>query len=529
VDRRELERRLQGKRYFNWVKRRLDPEEARAVRELALPGISLVREPRRYYPNREMAGPLIGWAGLDAVGQEGLELQHDHVLRGARAQIPGLRDALGRAVLIGGVADAPVTMGQDLPTTIDRHIQFRLESALARAVASHHAKAGSAVALDPRNGEILAIASIPTFNPNEPGEARERGARLRPVTDPFEPGSTMKTISIAGALEAGLTRPDEPFYCENGSYKIGPATIHDAEPIGDTTLTGVLAQSSNICTAKVAGRQGKERMRNMLVRFGFGKPTGVDLPGERAGQIRAVARMGPVETATMSFGQGLTATPLQIAAAYAAVANGGTLYRPHVARGPAEGHRVIDESLANTLRAMLYAVTQKGGTGEKLSLPGYRFAGKTGTAQKVDPATRQYSREKWASSFVGFAPLDDPRLVIYTMIDEPLGGHYGALVAGPVFQETMADAMRWLGVRPTEPIGTRPEPIAKPARAMPALSSGAPVTDDEGLPDLRGLGVGEAIARAAQLGLRLEVIGSGIAVEQRQRDGVLLVTFRPAG
>jgi cell division protein FtsI (penicillin-binding protein 3) len=539
MDRKELERRLRGKRYFAWLKRRLDPDESRAVRELQLPNITLVREPRRYYPNRELAGPLIGWAGVDAVGQEGLELEHDKLLRGTRAQVPGLRDALGRAVLIGGLADAPTSAGQDLTTTIDRHIQYRLEQALEKAVTSHHAKAASAVAIDPRNGEVLAIAAVPTFNPNDPGDAMERGARLRPVTDPLEPGSTMKTISIAGALEAGLTHPDEPFFCENGSYKVGPATIHDAEPIGDVTLTGVLAKSSNICTAKIAARQGKERVHDILIRFGFGKPTGVDLPGERAGQVRSAARMGSVETATMAFGQGMTATPLQIAIAYAAIANGGTLYKPHVGRATTQGTRVIDESLAATLRTMLNAVTMKGGTADKLAIPGYRFGGKTGTAQKVDPATRRYSADKWNSSFVGFAPFDDPRIVLYVVVDEPSGTHFGSLVAGPVFQEVVGDAMRWMGVRPTEAViapAVAKAPV-KPAKAKPgppALEASAHLDEEAGgVPDLRGLGVGEALARAARAGVRLEVIGSGVAVEQSAAPGEdaprVRVTFRPPG
>jgi cell division protein FtsI (penicillin-binding protein 3) len=554
LDRRELEKRLRGKKYFSWVKRRLDPDEARAMREQMVPGLSIVREPRRYYPHRDLAGPLLGFAGLDAVGQEGLELQHDRSLRGARTQVPGLRDALGRAVLIGGLADAPASAGQDVETTIDRHLQFRLDQALARAVGTHHAKAGAAVAIDPRNGEVLAVSSVPTFNPNDPGDAHEKGARLGAVTDPFEPGSTMKTISIAGALEAGLTNPDEPFYCENGSYKVGPATIHDAERIGDTTLTGVLAMSSNICTAKIAARQGKERLRETLVRFGFGKPTGVDLPGERGGSIRPLAKMGPVETATTSFGQGMTATPLQLAAAYAAIANGGTLYRPHVSRRVLdgdgrvvsvtvpEGHRVIDEKLAATLRGMLFAVSQKGGTAQKLSIPGYHFGGKTGTAQKVDPATRQYSSEKWASSFVGFAPIEDPRLVVYVMVDEPQGGHHGSTVAGPVFQEVMIDAMRWLAIVPTEPIKAEPQ-RAEPRNGAPIAEKNAPLapvepttaSPEEGMPDLRGLGVREAVARAMKSGVRVEVVGSGVAVEQSLPPGsavegaLVKLTFRPPG
>ena len=547
---RDLEKGLRGKRYFAWVKRRLDPDESRALRELTLPGLTLVREPRRYYPHRDLAGPLLGWAGLDARGQEGLELQHDKILRGTRAQVPGLRDALGRAVMIGGLADAPSSTGQDVQVTIDRHIQFRLEEALMRAVTGHHAKGGSAVVLDPRNGDVLAVASVPTLNPNEPGDAPARGARLKAITDPFEPGSTMKTISIAGALEAGLTRPDEPFFCENGSYKVGPATIHDAERIGDTTLTGVIANSSNICTAKIAARQGKERMREMLVRFGFGKQTGVDLPGERAGQIRALAKMGPVETATTSFGQGMTATPMQIATAYAAIANGGTLYKPHVLHAVVdsgivgkpiepEGHRIIDEKLAGTLRQLLFAVSQVG-TAKELFLPGYHFGGKTGTAQKVDAATHRYSNDKWSSSFVGFAPLVEPRLVLYVVIEEPEGTHFGSVVAGPVFVETMNDALRWLGISPTEPIVQKPGAVkvARPLpREIPALELGTVADEDpaalDKLPDLRGLAVGEAVARAAKSGLGIEVVGSGIAVDQsvlgEEGNTRLRVTFRPPG
>ncbi|HEY1586926.1 MAG TPA: penicillin-binding protein 2, partial [Polyangia bacterium] len=268
LDRRELEKKLHARRYFTWVKRRIAPDEAHAVRELALPGVYLDREPRRYYPNRALAGPLLGWAGLDAVGQEGIELEYERHLRGARAQLPGLRDALGRAVLIGGIGDAADVAGNDLYTTIDRYIQFRLEHALEKGVAAHRGKAGVAVALDPNNGEILAMAAVPSLNPNEPDGARERGARNRAVTDPFEPGSTMKTFTIAGALEAGAITVDENWWCENGHYSVGGhVTIHDDEPIGDVTTAGVLAKSSNICAAKIAAREGRDKLHEILLRF----------------------------------------------------------------------------------------------------------------------------------------------------------------------------------------------------------------------------------------------------------------------
>ncbi len=568
LDRRELEKKLRARRYFTWVKRRISPEEAHAVRDLALPGVYLDREPRRYYPNRGLAGPLLGWAGLDAVGQEGIELQYERFLRGARAQLAGLRDALGRAVLIGGIGDnAADTAGHDLYTTIDRYIQFRLEHALEKGVAAHRAKAGVAVALDPNNGEILAMAAVPSLNPNEPDGARERGARNRAVTDPFEPGSTMKTFSIAGALEAGAIHVDDNWFCENGHYRVASAMIHDAEPIGDVTTTGVLAKSSNICTAKIAAREGRDKLHEMLIRFGFGQRTGVDLPGERAGQVRSAERMGPVETATMSFGQGMTVTPLQIATAYAAVANGGTIYRPHVMRrvlspegqtvqeAQVVGHRVISPELATTMRTLLHAVSQKGGTAQKLSVPGYLFAGKTGTAQKVDPVTRHYSPTNWSASFVGFAPYQNPRMVLFVLIDEPLGSHHGSDVAGPIWQDVMIDALRWLGVPPTEPLvaandgsgegapkkkAPPPPTIEEPEDASEAQAE--PVVEDQDdarprreVPDFAGMSMAEALQAARRAGVRLEIVGSGRATGQSPGPGALRhgavckVSFTPPG
>jgi len=579
LDRRELEKKLRARRYFTWVKRRISPEEARAVRELALPGVYLDREPRRYYPNRALAGPLLGWAGLDGVGQEGVELQYERYLRGARAQLAGLRDALGRAVLIGGIGDSSAdgelepgdgplarANGHDLYTTIDRYIQFRLERALEKGVAAHRAKAGVAVALDPNNGEILAMAAVPSLNPNEPDGARERGARNRAVTDPFEPGSTMKTFSIAGALESGAIRVDEDWWCENGHYSIGGhVTIHDDEPIGDVTTAGVIAKSSNICTAKIAAREGRDKLHEMLLRFGFGQRTGVDLPGERAGQVRSAERMGPVETATMSFGQGLTATPLQIATAYAAIANGGTLYRPHVMRrvvspegrllqeAQVVGRRVISPALAETMRQLLHGVTQKGGTAQKLSVPGYLFAGKTGTAQKVDPATRHYSPTNWVASFVGFAPYQSPRLALFVMIDEPYGSHHGSSVAGPVWQDVMIDALRWLGVPPTEPLVAAADgddgakkPVKAPApptiEEPEDASEAQPVVEEQDdsrprreVPDFAGMSMAEALEAARRAGVRLEVVGSGRASGQSPGPGALrhgavcTVSFTPPG
>ena len=567
LDRRELEKPLASKRYFAWLKRHASPEEARAVRELGLPGVYLAKEPRRYYPNRSLGGPLLGYAGMDGRGLEGIELRYDKQLRGAPAVIQGLRDAFGREVLPSGIADTPSPAGHDVVTTIDKYIQFRIEKALEEGVQKNHAKAGVAVALDPRNGEVLAMASVPSLNPNDPAGARDHGARNRVVTDPFEPGSTMKTFSLAAAVEANLIQLDDKWFCENGKYSIGSKTIHDAERIGAATTVEVLAKSSNICTAKIAHRSGRERVEGMLRRMGFGAPLGIDLPGERGGLLRPAKKWGEIELATISFGQGITATPLQVCSGYATIANGGTQWRPHVVRRVVdesgrvvsetkpEGHRVLDEETARKMRTMLFAVTQKGGTAEKLAIPGYPAGGKTGTAQKVDPLTRQYSKEKWASSFVGFAPFDDPRLVIMVVIDEPSGTHYGGAVAGPVWREVMIDSLRYLGVAPTGDLLAEAKPGDHPAGkesgapapaldAPPSLAAAPtdaeqPDEDDEDdeapaagyvgasedgdgarvIPDFTGMSMGELVEAASRAHLPLEVSGSGRVTGQSPGPG----------
>ena len=527
LDAHDLERKLFSERHFVWLKRRVLPDEARRVRELGLSGIALAQEPKRYYPNRGLAGTVLGWAGLDASGLEGVELAYDRFLRGSKSSIVGLKDARGRNVLVAGVGEVTRDHGNDVYLSIDKFIQYRLEQALEEGVSSVRAKAGVAVAMDPRNGEIVAMASVPSVNPNDPTGARERGARNRAVTDPFEPGSTVKPFTVAAALEAGAVSTHDEWDCENGAWRIGRVTLHDAEPEGVLTTTQVLARSSNICTAKIARRLGKEKLYLFMRQMGFFAPTGVDLPGERAGQVRPVADWGEIAFANISFGQGMTATPLQLASALSAIANGGTLYRPHIVRrivsptgqtlldAPASGRRVMSSGTAEQVGRMLRAVMGKKGTGEKLDIPGYPVAGKTGTAQKVDPTTRRYSPEFWASSFMGYAPADSPRLLLFVVIDEPQEGHYGAEVAGPIFVKVMAAALPYLGVPPRisheVPADAPPPPRPAPARRE---SESSPATSAATVPDFRGMGVGRALEVARQAGLRLEISGSGLVVGQ---------------
>ena len=545
LDRRELSGRLESNRQFLFLKRRILPEEAQRVRDLGVPGLRFTQEPKRYYPAKGLAGPVLGWAGVDATGLEGVELAYDRFLRGTRSSILGIQDARGRKVMVSGVGEVSRDRGNDVYLTLDKFIQFRLEHALEEGVQAARAKAGVAVALDPRHGEILAMASVPSVNPNDPSGARERGVRNRAVTDAFEPGSTVKPFTIAGALETGVVRLSDEWDCEGGQWRLGHVTIHDAEAEGILTTSQVLARSSNICTSKITRRLGKEKMFLYLRQLGFFMPTGVDLPGERSGQVRPVAEWGDVAFANISFGQGMTATPLQIATATVAFATGGIVYRPHILRkvvsptgetlleSKPEGHRVLSTGTADTMRQMMRAVMLKKGTGEKLDLPGYPVAGKTGTAQKVDPTTRRYSPEFWASSFIGFAPVDAPRLLLFVMVDEPREGHYGSEVAGPIFQKVMAAALPYLGVPPrpprpgeasavapaqTPPPGASAPPVQAPVVA--ASSSGAAaVPANQRVPDFTGLGLGRALALANKTGLRVEVSGSGLVVAQEPAPG----------
>lgn len=531
LDRREILRKLTSARHFLWLKRRVLPEESHRVRQLGLHGIGMAQEPKRYYPNRGLAGVVLGWAGVDSSGLEGVELTYDRFLRGSRTSIVGLKDARGRNVLTSGVGDVSRDRGSDVYLTLDKFIQFRLEQALEEGVASARAKAAVGVALDPRNGEILAMAAVPSVNPNDPSGARERGVRDRAVTDPFEPGSTVKPFTIAAAIEAGAVRATDEWNCEGGQWRIGHVTLHDAEPEGVLTTAQVLARSSNICTAKIARRLGKDKLYLFLRQVGLFSPTGVDLPGERAGQVLPVSEWGDIAFANIAFGQGMTATPLQLAAGLAAIASGGILYRPRVVRrivspvgqvlleAQPDGHRVMSSRTAAELRKMLRGVMQKKGTGEKLDIPGYPVAGKTGTAQKVDPTTRHYSPEFWASSFMGFAPYDDPRLLLFVLVDEPQEGHYGAEVAGPIFDKVMSVALPYLGVPPralptAAPDGAPPAaPVLRTEPSSKEASANAEVSPKT-IPNFIGLGLGRALERAAQADLRLEVTGSGLVVSQ---------------
>ena len=483
LDRAELEKKLSQRRYFAWVKRKVTPDEVTAVKALRLPGIAFAREPRRFYPNRTLAATIMGHAGSEGNGLEGVELALDKQLRGTSSSVQGMRDALGREIALDtsgdGAADGPATTaGSDVVLTIDRYLTFITERALATGAAEHHAKAAIAVMMDPRSGEVLAMASVPTYNPNDPQSAVEAGARNRAITDAFEPGSTMKTFTIAAALDAGVVKPDDRFDCLMGRMMVGKYSIHDTRPHGVLTVAEVFKFSSNIGATKIARKLGRDELAEALGRFGFGKPTGIGLPGERAGVVRPVAKWGDIGFANVSFGQGLTVTPLQMLAGVSAIAGGGVYRQPRIvarvvqADGSVETlssapeRNVMAPAAARTMLSIMRGVTEAGGTAKQAAIDGYAVAGKTGTAQKV--ANGHYDASKWVSSFVGAVPAEDPRLVIMVIVDEPQGGHLGGAVAAPIFKEIAEQSLRYLHVPPTAPL------TAKAGAKAPAAAKGAP-------------------------------------------------------
>src|SRR5438067_7996319 len=427
---RVLEKLKQPDRRFVWIKRRIDEAAAKRVRALALDGIELVKEPKRFYPQRELAGHVLGFVGEDS-GQEGLERELDAYLRGKSVQVQATRDARGTMVLEHGAPDPADLTGATVTLTLDTAIQLAAEKELAKAVKTSGAVGGWAIAMDVNSGAVLALAGNPAFDANKPGRDPLIW-RDRAIQDQLEPGSTIKSFVVARAIDEGALRSDEILYCEHGAWARAGKTIHDTHPVDWATPATVLRESSNICAAKIGERLGKQKLIEGLRAFGFGEKTALGLPGEARGALADPRRMPPIAVNTIAFGQGMSATGIQTVAAMAAIANGGVLLRPYLvqkvvgadgtvllSRGREEVRRVLKEASAREVTAMLEEVVEKG-TGTRAALSGHRAAGKTGTAQKVDPVRGGYG-EKRLSSFLGFAPADAPRVAILVAIDEPEG------------------------------------------------------------------------------------------------------------
>ncbi len=544
LDAAQVHRKLAKGSRFVWIARRVSPQDeaavARIVKDSHVRGIALVHETRRYYPKIELASQLLGFVGDDANGLEGIELALDDVLAGAPAKVPSLRDGAGKTVLAGAPSTGEEREGARVELTVDQGLQLVAERALAKAVTGSHALSGTAVALDPRTGEVLALASWPTFNPNAPRVGS--GMRNRAVADSFEPGSTVKTFSIAGALDRGALRPLDPVDCGNGSLAIGAHVIHDHSALGWTGASRVLAVSSNVGAARIAARLGRRGLADTFASFGFGERTGIGLPGEVRGQVPFPR--SDIAVATQSFGQGLTASPLQVTNAMAALANGGLLLRPAIVRrvvDPATGEvldearpqvirRAVSEETAATLTHWLVGVVEDAqGTGKRARLDGWRVAGKTGTAQKADAVSGGYSADRRLASFVGFAPAEAPRIVVGVFVDEPKGDViYGGEVAAPAFREIVEHAMKLFGVPPSHADQAL---VAAPEESAPIEAPGPPAVEQASrrsvrsaagsvaVPSLAGMPVRAAVHALEAADLSAEISGSGRVVEQTPAAG----------
>lgn len=558
-----LEAKLASDRAFVWISRHVTPDIAKAVREAKLPGIEVTYEPRRWYPAKSVAGPVIGRADIDGNGLDGIELSMNELLLGKRGIAKALRDARGRKMLAGELA--PAEPGATVRLTLDRSIQSIADAALAEAVTSHKAKNGVVVVLDVATSHVLAMASYPTFDPNVGGAAN---ARNRPVTDAYEIGSVMKVFTVLAALEEGVIKPNTGFAI--GPYfRVGRKAFTDTHEYPYLTASEIIQVSSNIGAVKIALRLGREKLYAYLKKFGFGAQTGIELPGERTGTLRDGSTWREVELATISFGYGLTATPLQVAAAIAAIGNDGVYRAPRIVaevvegdgtvvyRGAAEPRPMVAPQHARAMRAMLASVFEPAdksrgpnapqGTGASIYVPGFRCGGKTGTAHKYDPALRGYAPNRHLSSFAGLAPIDNPRLAIVVLVDEPSGGdYYGGKVAGPVFAKVASESLRYLGV-PGEallPVDAKGKPLKgaalerarkesekpklPPIVGEPSAERAEPEAEPETevvepgaivIPSFLGMSVGRALDEARELRLQVEITGSGQVVEQDPPPG----------
>ena len=519
--------KTQSSEPFAWLLRGATVEQADAIADLGLPGVGSESTRRRLYPRGGLAAQVLGFAGVDSQGLEGIELMYDHDLRGASESLSVSRDARGRHMITEGTWQPLPQQGARIELTIDASLQQVTEAELAAAVTARQARAGIAVVMQPSTGEILALANVPSFDPNNVSSATAERWRNRVVADSYEPGSTFKGILAAAAIEAGVVRPEDRFFCENGHYTVGRRVVHDHEPFGWLTFADIIKHSSNIGVGKVGERLGAERLAGAIAAFGFGVSTHVDLPGEISGIVRPRSKWARINVVTTSFGQGIAVTPMQLLRAYAAIANGGQLMRPYVVRRvlapdgnvlrenqPEVVGRPISPETARVVTTLLRGVVE-GGTGTQARIDGIPVAGKTGTAQKVDAKTGRYSARDRMSSFIGFLPADAPRFVILVVIDSPRNATYGGLVAAPVFRRIAEYGVDRLGLR----MAAAPAPATEADTLGTQLVKWTVAAGEGGMPSFIGLSMREALVRAARAGWEVHTRGSGFVVAQDPPPG----------
>jgi cell division protein FtsI (penicillin-binding protein 3) len=568
LDARELRGRLTNSRSFCWVKRKVTAEEANRVRDLKLKGIYFQQESKRFYPKGDLAAQIVGYVGLDDKGLAGLEYGMDKAIRGRPGRVLLATDARRKSFQS---TEWPGEPGKSIVLTLDEKIQYIAEKALAEGVEKWKAAGGVAIVQNPNTGEILAMASQPTFDPSDFATSSPQALHNRGVAWVYEPGSTFKLVTMSAVLEENLAKPNEIIDCQMGSIVLAGHVIHDHKRLGALTVEDVLVHSSNVGAIKLGLRLGEQRLYKYVRSFGFGEKTNIELPGEERGLLKPPSHWSGLSIGEISIGQEVGVTALQLITAYSAVANGGVLFEPRLIRdlyrgqehdpmAPVPGHRVISERTANIMKQFLAAVVARG-TGKAAQLTGYTAAGKTGTAQKIDPS-RAYSHSHYAASFVGFVPVERPAITILVAIDTPVGAIYGADVAAPVFKSIAEQTLGYANV-PQDIPAQRPQLIASTPPSVPTQKLGdfagnhpkdsehsqaatspvrpasfssqepGPISTDRGgeatgaaptvvldngprvnVPDFSGLAARNIAQECQKLGLELSLLGSGLAVEQ---------------
>jgi len=554
----EIETRLSTSRAFVWIARKLSVEKAARIAALNLRGIYFQKENQRFYPKRQLAAHVLGYVDIDEKGLAGIEYAVDEQVRGKAGKMQVVADA--RRHWFDRTEKAP-DAGSSVVLTLDEEIQYIAERELATAVSQSHAQAGSIVVQDPNSGALLAVANWPPFNPNAVAESPAEARINRAIGALYEPGSTFKLVALAAALEEGIARPEEVIDCQMGAIYIAGHRIRDHKPFGLLSLTEVLAHSSDVGAIKLGLRLGAPKLYEYIRAFGFGRPTGVDLPGENHGLLRRVENWSAISIGAVSMGQEVGVTPVQLVTAMSAIANGGLLYHPHVVRELRRGERVVAleqpapqrvvrPTTAATLRRMLEAVVLEG-TGRLARLEGVTVAGKTGTAQKIDPTSGRYSRTQHIASFVGFAPLNTPAVTVLVVLDSPVGPHEGGQVAAPVFKRLAEQVLTYLDVPrdvrispkmqrtgdqrgpeqleadlsdfdPVQVMTSAREDASTPEPALhPTLtaSTGLAAEEDLTVPGFRGKSVRDVTEECLRLGFTPVLVGTGVAVEQSPEAG----------
>jgi cell division protein FtsI (penicillin-binding protein 3) len=564
----EIATRLAGSRSFAWIARKLSPDKASRLAAMNLRGIYFQREGGRFYPKRELAAHVLGYVDIDEKGLGGIEYSLDDNIRSKPGKMLILADAHRRWY---DSSDKAPDTGASVVLTLDEKIQYIAEKELAQAIHDSQAKSGTVIVENPNSGELLAVANWPTFNPNAAKDSNPEARVDRAASALYEPGSVFKIVTLSAAIDQGVTNPNEVVDCQNGAIYIAGHRIRDHKAYGLLTVSQILAYSSDVGAIKVGLRLGAPKFYDYIRAFGFGQPTGVDLPGESRGKLRRIENWTPVSVGSISMGQEIGVTPLQMISAVSAMANGGLIVRPHVVRELHRGNqvteppdpqqmprRVIKETTAASMRRMLEGVVLEG-TGKKAILDGYTSAGKTGTAQKYDPNTGRYSTHDLIASFVGFAPINTPAVTIYVQLDSPAGAHEGGQVAAPVFKRVAQQVLAYLDVPRDVPVAVETlrasraraahekddsltdvsdfEPMQTPTAAavedpVPAISHSAPavaaptveIAEGGGIPapQLLGKTVRVATEECLKMGLIPVLVGTGVATQQFPEPGATI-------